>query len=52
MVIHSVDEEEEVDDENDVVDGMKPTLDKINAIAMAVTGAPRSLPTNVFFPKS
>ena len=46
MVIHSV------DDDNDVVDGMKPTLDKINATAMAVTGAPRSLPTNVFFPNN
>ena len=51
MVIHSVDDEEEAD-ENGAFDGMKPTLDKINAIAMAVTGAPRSLPTNVFFPNN
>jgi len=38
--------------EVDNSDGINPTLDKTNATAIAVTGAPRSLPTKVFFPTS
>ena len=41
---------EEADNTND--DGMNPTLDKTNATAIAVTGAPRSLPTSVVLPNS
>mmetsp|Transcript_32661 Transcript_32661/g.66630 ORF Transcript_32661/g.66630 Transcript_32661/m.66630 type:complete len:113 (-) Transcript_32661:410-748(-) len=33
-------------------DGINPTLDNTKATAIAVTGAPRSLPTKVFFPSS
>lgn len=44
-VIHSF---AEVDSD----DGRNPTLDNTNATAIAVTGAPRSFPTNVFFPNS
>ena len=48
IVIHS----EEDDDANDNDDGMTPTLDSTNATAIAVTGAPRSLPIKVLFPNS
>ena len=40
------------DEDNTNDDGINPTLDKTNATAIAVTGAPRSLPTSVVLPNS
>lgn len=48
---HDVDDDDAIDDGNSIV-GIQPMLDSTKVSAIAVTGAPSSLPTMVVFPNS